>query len=200
MASNIHLAIILLVPFLLVASAATNLNPYSRATYDLLLDLRHQMLTRSIKFDEHFRSLLSTSKISLHNLFAETYGMNYEQNTEIFTGMFESLEQYYAKGDIKLTKSMENFFERLYQKIFQVYNSNKAFPPAYLQCATEQLTHLKPFQDVPEKLTDGIRHAFVAARTFFQALNEGMDVIKNIINSVSILKATIECSFQFSLF
>lgn len=118
-------------------------------------------------------------------MFADTYGMMYEKNTEIFTSMFESLEQYYANGQINLTKSMENFFERLYQKIFQAYNSNKVFPPSYLECATEQLAHLNPFKDVPEKLINEIRHAFVAARTFHQALNSGIDVVKAII-SVSI--------------
>lgn len=158
------------------------LNQYTKATHEILLDLRQQMLTRSIKFDEHFRNLLSCSKLSLHNMFADTYGLMYEHNTEIFTGMFEGLEQYYANGQIKLTKSMENFFERLYQKIFQVYNSNMAFAPVYLDCATNQLAHLKPFKDVPEKLIDGIKHAFVAARTFVQALNNGIDIIKSIIS------------------
>lgn len=155
---------------------------FSKAADEALLELRQQMITRSMKFDEHFRQLLSNSKLSLHNLFADTYGMMYERNTEIFTGMFDSLEQYYAGGDIKLTKSMEIFFERLYQKIFQAYNTNKVFPPPYLECLTEQLAHLKPFKDVPDKLIDGIRHAFVAARTFNQALSSGITVIKNIVS------------------
>jgi len=157
-------------------------NPYTLATHSLLLDLRQQLINRALKFDEHFRSLLSSSKLNLHNMFVDTYGMMYEHNTEIFTSMYESLEQYYATGQIKLTKSMENFFERLYQKIFQVYNSNRAFTPSYLECATEQLAHLKPFKDAPEKLIGEIRHAFVAARTFNQALNSGIDAIKSIIS------------------
>lgn len=118
-------------------------------------------------------------------MFADTYGVLYEQNTEIFTGMFEELEQYYAKGGFKLTKSMENFFERLYQKIFKAFNQNRHFSDSYLECATQQLAHLKPFKDVPEKLIKGIKHAFVAARTLEQALNGGIDFIKEII-SVSI--------------
>lgn len=139
------------------------------------------MLTKSMKFDESFRHLLSESKKSLHNMFLETYGMLYHDNTEIFTSMFESLEQYYANGQVKLTKSMETFFERLYRKIFQVFNINKTFTQAYLECATEQLAHLKPFKDVPDKLIGGIRHAFVAARTYVQALNSGIDVIRSIV-------------------
>lgn len=157
-------------------------NPYTLATHSLLLDLRQQLIDKSMKFDKHFRDLLSSSKISLHNMFVDTYGMMYEHNTEIFTGMYESLEQYYSTGTTPLTKSMENFFERLYQKIFQVYNSNRAFTHSYLECATEQLAHLKPFKDAPEKLIREIRHAFVAARTFNQALNSGIDVIRGIIS------------------
>lgn len=163
----------------------TDRNPYIKATDELLLDLRHQFLTSSLRFDEHFRGLLSSSKISLHNMFVTTYGMMYEQNTEIFTNMFESLEQYYAKGEVKLTNTMENFFQRLYQKIFQVFNQNRVFTPNYLECATEQLAHLKPFKDIPEKVINGIKRSFVAARTFEQALNGGIDFIKGVI-SVSI--------------
>lgn len=157
-------------------------NPYTNATHTILLDLRQQLITRALKFDEHFRSLLTESKMSLHKMFLNTYGMMYEQNTDIFANMFDSLEQYYATGQVPLTKSMESFFERLYQKIFQVVNRNRIFPANYLVCATEQLAHLKPFKDAPEKLIVDIRHALVAARTFNQALNSAIDIIKSIIS------------------
>lgn len=145
------------------------------------------MLSRSIKFDEHFRSLLSSTKVNLHNLFIDTYGIVYERNTEIFTEMFANLEQYYATGQIMLTRTMEEFFVRLYQKIFQVFNVSKSFNADYLQCATEQLAHLKPFKEVPDKLMTEIRHVFVAARTFNQALNYGIDIIKHIISVSTVL-------------
>lgn len=158
-----------------------NQNPYTAATNNALLELRQQMLNRAVKFDENFRSLLTKSKISLHNMFVDTYGMMYERNVDIFTSMYESLEQYYARGDVNLTKSMSLFFERLYQKIFQEINVNRSFSASYLDCATDQLNSLKPFKDAPEKLIGEVRHAFVAARTFYQALNSGIDVIKTIL-------------------
>lgn len=171
-------------------------NPYTKAINELLLDLRQHFLTRAFKFDEHFRRLVTTSKISLHTMFEDTYGTHYNQNVDIFTGMFHNLEQYYATGQINInhqtissiTKSMEHFFDKLYQIIFKVFSNNSARPttPRFLECATEQLAHLRPFRDIPDKLIDEIRHAFVAARTFNQALNLGIDVIKNII-SVSFL-------------
>lgn len=186
------------------SSATTTTTPqvrdnYSKAVDQLLLDLRQQMLSRSIKFDEHFRSLLSNSKISLHQMFQDAYGQIYEQNTEIFTDMFESLEQYYARGEIKLSESMDNFFRRLYQKIFQVYNQNKVFTSTYLTCATEQLVKLKTFKDISDKLIDGIRHSFVAARTFRQALNAGVDFTRGVMMVSICLIYIIETHLSVSL-
>ena len=169
-------------------STTTAHNQYEEATNSLLLDLRLQILNRAFKFDDHFRSLLTSSKRNLHNMFVDTYGLMYEQNAQIFTIMFESLEQFYSTGQINLTKSLEQFFEKLTRKIFQVYNlnnNNREFSQDYLDCAAEQLNRLKPFKDAPEKLIKELRHAFVAARTFYHALNAGIDVIKNLI-SVSI--------------
>ena len=169
-------------------------NPYSQATHAILLDLRQQLINRAIKFDEHFKSLLSSSKLSLHNMFVDTYGIMYQQNSEIFTSMYESLEQYYATGQVELTKSMQEFFVKLYQKIFQAFNMNRVFAAEYMTCVTDQLEHLKPFKDAPEKLIGEIRHAFVAARTFNQALGSGIDIIKSIV-SVS----NLSILFFFSL-
>lgn len=158
------------------------INPYTKAANDILLDLRQEMLVRSMNFDENFRHSLSRSKLSLHSMFKDTYGLLYEHNTEIFTSMFESLEQYYAHGQIKLTKTMENFFDGLYQKVFQVYNSYRSFTEEDLKCATQQISKLKPFKDVPDRLIEGVKRAFVSARTFTNALTRGIDVIKRIIS------------------
>lgn len=173
------------------STGSNNINPYARATNEILLELRQAMLEKSMRFDENFRSSLSTSKVGLHKMFQATYGVVYQLNTEIFTNMFESLEKYYADGQVKLTESMRNFFDGLYQKAFQVFNNYRDFSPEDLKCATRQMSKLKPFKDVPDKLIDGIRRAFVSARTFVQALNKGIDVIKRII-SVSINSESVK--------
>jgi glypican 4 (K-glypican) len=164
------------------------MNPYTNTTHAILLELRQQLITRAMRFDEHFRGILSQSKLSLNSMFASTYGLMYERNVEIFTNMYDNLEQYYATGRVHLTKSMDSFFQQLYQKIFQVANSNRLFTSSYLECLTEQLTILKPFKDAPDKLIVDIRHALVAARTFHQALNSAIDIIKSIISVSNLLQ------------
>lgn len=44
------------------------------------------------------------------------------------------------------------------------------------------MKELKPFGDVPEKLTGQIKRSFVATRTFEQALASAADVAKNMVN------------------
>ena len=54
------------------------------------------------------------------------------------------------------------------------------FPPfffRYLICVNTHMKDLKPFGDVPKKLSVQVKRSFVATRTFTQALNVGRDVV-----------------------
>ena len=44
-------------------------------------------------------------------------------------------------------------------------------------CVNTHTKELKPFGDVPKKLSVKVKRSFVATRTFMQALNVGRDVI-----------------------
>jgi len=47
----------------------------------------------------------------------------------------------------------------------------------YLICVNTHMKDLKPFGDVPKKLSVQVKRSFVATRTFTQALNVGRDVV-----------------------
>lgn len=53
-------------------------------------------------------------------MFRKTYGIQYEQNTDLFKGMFHQLETFYTQGGIDLGVKMDDFFVELYQRMFQV--------------------------------------------------------------------------------
>ena len=114
-------------------------------------------------------------------MFLQTYGLLYERHSSIFTDMFKDLEDYYSSGSVDLSDAMDMFFHRLYQKMFQVLNSQYKFDDKYLSCVSKHMDELKPFGDVPKKLSQEIKRSFIATRTFVQALNNGKDVIKNIL-------------------
>ncbi|XP_046392799.1 glypican-6 [Ischnura elegans] len=152
------------------------LSKKSRAAFDRVLTdqlsrVSSLLTTRATKFDEFFRDLLETSKKDFHEMFKRTYGVIYEQNSYVFTDLFEKLEKYYARGNIELADAMDNFFATLYQKMFTVLNQQYHFDSKYLECVGEHMKDLKPFGDVPHKLSVQVKRSFVATRAFAQALS-----------------------------
>lgn len=69
-----------------------------------------------------FRKLLGESKEEFHKMFTRTYGVIYQQNSYVFSDLFNELENYYTRGRIDLLEVMDKFFNTLYQKMFQVLN------------------------------------------------------------------------------
>lgn len=60
-------------------------------------------------------------------MFKQTYGVIYEQNSYVFSDLFNELEGYYARGKIDLAEAMDSFFNTLYQKMFTVLNAQYKF-------------------------------------------------------------------------
>lgn len=130
-----------------------------------------------LRISAFFTELLDNSKQDLHEMFVRTYGLLYQQNSAVFTDLFRDLKGYYKGHDINLLDALDNFFSTLMQKMFQLMNAQYTFTQEYLQCVTERMDDLKPFGDVPQKLSMQVKRAFVAARTFVQGLAIGRDVI-----------------------
>lgn len=139
--------------------------------------LRETFISRTAKFDSFFTELLDNAKQDLHDMFVRTYGLLYQQNSNVFTDLFADLRSYYKGRDISLLDALDNFFSTLLQKMFELLNSQYTFNEDYLQCVTEHMDELRPFGDVPQKLSIQVKRAFVAARTFVQGLAVGRDVI-----------------------
>lgn len=53
-------------------------------------------------------------------------------------------------------------------------------------CVSEHMKELKPFGDVPHKLSVEIKRSFVATRTFAQALTVAGDIVNNMLNVRSV--------------
>ncbi|XP_055856789.1 glypican-4 isoform X3 [Episyrphus balteatus] len=134
------------------------------------------------KLNDVFNQLLAESKKEFHSMFKRTYGVIYEQNAYVFSDLFTELEKYYSRGKVDLGEAMDSFFNTLYQKMFTVLNAQFAFDDKYLGCVSEHMKELKPFGDVPDKLSVQIKRSFVATRTYAQALMTAADVTKKMIN------------------
>uniref|UniRef100_A0A182IVS7 Glypican n=1 Tax=Anopheles atroparvus TaxID=41427 RepID=A0A182IVS7_ANOAO len=139
---------------------------------------------------EFFEQLLGESKHEFHAMFKRTYGTIYEQNSYVFADLFAELERYYAHGKVDLSETMDHFFNILFQKMFTVLNAQYTFDNKYLGCVSEHMKELKPFGDVPDKLSVQIKRSFVATRTYAQALASAAEAAKNMIN----VRLTAECT------
>jgi len=114
-------------------------------------------------------------------MFLVTYGLLYERYAHIFKQIFTNFETYYNKGNFDLGEAFNNFFQILYQTMFQVLNSQYLFNDKYLECASRQMDELKPFGDSPKKLIIEVKRSFIATRVFVQSLIGGSDIIKSIL-------------------
>ncbi|XP_059621273.1 glypican-4 [Phlebotomus argentipes] len=160
-----------------------------RQTKELIGKLASVLHSRAQKFNDYFKDLLSESKKEFHAMFKRTYGAIYEQNSYVFSDLFTELEGYYARGKVDLSEAMDSFFNTLYQKMFTVLNSQFTFDDKYLGCVSEHMKQLKPFGDVPDKLSVQIKRSFVATRTYAQSLATAADIVKNMMN----IKPHAEC-------
>ena len=115
----------------------------------------------------------------LNDLFVKTYGTLYVQHSQVFVDLFDNLKGYYYGGDVDLVAVMEDFFTVLMQRMFKLLNSDPRynFNDEFWDCMTQYMDELKPFGEVPAKLTTQVKRAFIAARTFVQGLAIGRDVV-----------------------
>eukprot|EP00058_Branchiostoma_floridae_P007786 XP_002593274.1 hypothetical protein BRAFLDRAFT_59323 [Branchiostoma floridae] len=151
--------------------------------------LRSTFISKTEKFDAFFQELLDNAEASLHQMFVRTYGVLYEQNSEVFTDLFAELKAYYSGANLDLLEVLDDFFAKLLQKMFQLLNAQYTFDEQYLECVSLNMEELKPFGDVPRKLSIQVKRAFIAARTFVQGLQVGRDVV----TKVSQVLPTTEC-------
>lgn len=72
---------------------------------------------------------------------------------------------------------LDTFFTRLLERMFVLHHDSYTFDDGYLECVTSKMDQLKPFGNVPERLTLDVKRAFIAARTFVQGLQIGRDAV-----------------------
>ncbi|KRK01891.1 glypican-6 isoform X1 [Drosophila yakuba] len=138
--------------------------------------------SKATKFKDIFTALLKESRTQFNNMFIKTYGVIYERNSYVFSDLFKELETYFANGRVDLLEVMDKFFNTLYQKMFTVLNTQYTFDENYMRCVSEHMKELKPFGDVPDKLSVQIKRSFVATRTYGQALTTASEVAKKVLN------------------
>jgi len=105
--------------------------------------------------------------------------MLYIQHAPIFHALFSTLEDYYDNGRDSLEDKLNEFFEILTKKMFEVLNAQYDFDDTYLSCATVVINE-KQGGDLHRQIVSSLRRSFVATRALAQGLYEADRVLTNI--------------------
>ncbi|XP_071798085.1 glypican-6-like [Asterias amurensis] len=158
----------------------TSGSEFEDLVYEKSSNFRDYFIRRSERFDDFFKELIDRGQADLRDMFTKTYGSLYQQNSEFFDELFENFRRYYHGSDIDLASTMEDFFTELLQRMFSLLNPQYTYTESFWDCLIQHTDDLKPFGDVPAKLTSHIKRAFISARTFVQGLSVGRDVITQV--------------------
>uniref|UniRef100_H2Y9J5 Uncharacterized protein n=1 Tax=Ciona savignyi TaxID=51511 RepID=H2Y9J5_CIOSA len=146
------------------------------------------------KFDEFFKDLIDSSATQLDQLFVDTYGHLYSDNSRIFTELFHNLKDYYRGGPVMVDDIFDEFFTGLMQKVFELLNRSYILDDDYMGCIADNMYRIKPFKDIPQRFHNSIHHqvqrAFIAARTFVHGFHTGMELTRKLAQ----ISPTKQCS------
>ncbi|XP_041483361.1 glypican-6-like [Lytechinus variegatus] len=139
-------------------------------------DISHYITIDIVYF---IKELIVNSQADLDDMFTRTYDSLYEQNKDLFEDLYTNFRNYYYGRDIDLSEVMGDFFNQLFERIFQLLNPQYKYTDDFWSCTRQDviMESLKPFGDVANTLIDRAKKSFVAARTFGQGLGFGRDAI-----------------------
>ncbi|XP_059927175.1 glypican-6a isoform X4 [Gadus macrocephalus] len=132
------------------------------------------------EISEFFLELLNNTERSFSTMFQRTYGLFYQQNSEVFQELFRELKRYYTGGNINMDEMFNDFWARLLERMFQMLHSEYRFSEDYLECLNKYSEQLRPFGDTPMRLKPRVTKALIAARTFVQGLMVGREVASRV--------------------
>lgn len=129
-------------------------------------------------------NLLDTSLVEMHRMLIKSYGLLYEQNSQLFFDLFNDLRAYFKTGSVDLSDALDIFFETLFQRVFVLFNAQYVFDEGYEDCVAENTKSVTPFDDIPHQLSSKVKQSFTAARMFVRALSCGRDVMMDMMRKV----------------
>ncbi|VDQ08101.1 unnamed protein product [Trichobilharzia regenti] len=139
-------------------------------------------LISSAKYSEYIVRSLRLTKTGLHDLFASTYGYNYNQNKDFVENFFRELESYMLGDRQDIASLVDNFFESLLYRVLRVMLLVKTEQDlSTANCIASKLKPLKPFDQAPEVIRAMSVRAFPPARI----LRNGLRIANSILQSLS---------------
>lgn len=141
--------------------------------------LKMLITTSATKFRDTFLDMVQVAENSTNALFTDVY-QSMEEQARVPSGqLFADLLAYLSGQDVDLEDRVNSFFDSLFPLAYHhsINSKQKEFTDVYKECLREVQLEVRPFGDLPEKISSQISRSFEAARTFLEALHLGVEVI-----------------------
>merc|ERR1712203_71303 len=118
-------------------------------------------------FSSQFKEAVNNKSLEIskpfHDFFETTYGTLYTNEKKVFLEYFSDLKKYFHMGG-DLAQTTDKFFNTLFKKMFKLLNQQYQLDNNFMDCAARQISHVKPFGNITEKLGSSIKRSMTAAR------------------------------------
>ncbi|XP_074598005.1 glypican-6-like isoform X2 [Brevipalpus obovatus] len=136
--------------------------------------------TKARLYDETVKRVLRKSATDFDETFTRTYGKRYERHKIIFDDLFNMLNRFYSGASMNLEDEMNDFFTKLFTRMFEEMNPAHSYNSTYFKCLTNKMDILKVFGNVPLKIIAELKRSLIATRSLHQALLSARDVVNNV--------------------
>uniref|UniRef100_A0A0N4ZQQ0 Glypican-6-like n=1 Tax=Parastrongyloides trichosuri TaxID=131310 RepID=A0A0N4ZQQ0_PARTI len=158
---------------------------------DQIFMLRDFFERHLLSFKQQMRDQIFLNKDFLNQMFTKTYGPFYKSNIKVFDELYTELDNYLYTDTVKpIPLIMDQFFEQSYLIIFELLNPlKKVVTNEQKECLLRMKKDLKPFSNIPKRISGQLSKSFTVWRSFFVVIEEVVTQLH------SLLKTTIpeEC-------
>lgn len=138
------------------------------------------MVNWAEQFNTYYLNVIQTGHKEFDMMFQRLYGPRYKENYEIFNDLFKGIASYHEKEEQNLENTLDDFFEKLFVRLFKMLNPNFQFQDEFISCISSSMRFVEPFGDVPKNLLITLKKQLGATRTFVQGLYAGANIIKKL--------------------
>ena len=138
------------------------------------------LLTWSEQFNSYYLNAIQLGHKEFDLMFEKLYGPRYKENYELFGDLFKNLALYQEKGEPELEIVLNDFFEKLFVRLFRMLNPNFQFQTEYIRCISQTMKSFESFGEIPKNLLTNLKRQLGATRAFVQGLAAGAVIIRQL--------------------
>ena len=135
-------------------------------------------------FSDKYHELIRLAENNTHTLFNQVYKVPLKERRAATQALFMDIQAFLKKRSVNLHETVSQFFDQLFPVVFHnILNDpvETELSDTYRECLAEARGQLTPhpFGDLPHKISHRLHYSLSYAKTFFDALDTGIETINS---------------------